>query len=63
MRKLLALLIAAIIAMTLSVASFAQKGNDNRPPKDRGKVVERPKPDRPPSSGGNQNNSNKRGKP
>jgi predicted small lipoprotein YifL len=63
MRKLLALLMAAMIAMVLSVASLGQKGNDNRPPKDKGKVVERPKPDRPPSNSRGNQNDNKRGRP
>jgi hypothetical protein len=63
MRKLLEILITVIIAMTLSVASLAQKGGDDkRPPKENPKVVERPKP--PPNSNrGNQSNSNKRGRP
>jgi hypothetical protein len=63
MRNVLAILMAAIFAMLLSVAGFAQKGGDKgRPPKNNPPIVERPKPPPPNSNRGNQNN-NKRGKP
>jgi hypothetical protein len=45
--------------MTISVGAFAQK-NENRPPKEHPKVVEKPKP---PPSNNNQNNSNRPKKP
>jgi len=54
---LMVVLIGSMISM-VSIVGFAQKGgNDNRPPKENPKVVEKPKP--PPSNG----NSNKREKP
>jgi len=63
MRNVLTLLMAAIFAMLLSVASFAQKnGDDKRPPKNNPPIVERPKSPPPNSNRGNQNN-NKHGKP
>ena len=63
MKRILAFLIMAVIAMGLAGGTFAQKGGDNkRPPKDKPKVVERPKP--PPSNNNSgSGNSNKRGKP
>ena len=62
MKRLLTFLIMAMIATGLAGGTFAQKGDDKRPPKDRPKVVERPKP--PPSNNNSgSGNSNKRGKP
>jgi hypothetical protein len=61
MRKLRRILVAILIGMTISVGAFGQKNsNDNRPPKENPKVVEKPKP---PPSNNNQNNSNKPRKP
>jgi hypothetical protein len=61
MRKLRRMLVAILIGMTISVGAFGQKNsNDNRPPKENPKVVEKPKP---PPSNNNQNNSNKPRKP
>ncbi|HEY6045500.1 MAG TPA: hypothetical protein VIU65_02790 [Pyrinomonadaceae bacterium] len=53
---MLAVLLVGVGAM-VPAGAFAQKGgsNDNRPPKDNPKIVEKEKP--PPS------NNNKRGKP
>jgi hypothetical protein len=59
MRKLRRILVAMLIGTTISVGAFGQK-NDNRPPKENPKVVEKPKP---PPSNNNQNNSNKPKKP
>ena len=60
MKVLVKMLLAVLIGSMISVVGFAQKGgNDNRPPKENPKVVEKPKP--PPSN--NQGNSNKREKP
>jgi hypothetical protein len=59
MRKLRRILVAMLIGMTISVGAFGQK-NDNRPPKENPKVVEKPKS---PPSNNNQNNSNKPKKP
>ena len=63
MKRLLTFLIMGMMAMVLACGTFAQKGGDDkRPPKDRPKVVERPKP--PPSNNNSgSGNSNKRGKP
>ncbi len=50
------------MGMTISVGAFAQKGsNDNRPPKETPRVVDKEK-DKPPPSNSNQN-SNKPRKP
>jgi hypothetical protein len=61
MRKLRQVLVAMLIGMTISVGAFAQK-NDNRPPKEQPKVVDKDK-DKPPPSNNNQGNSNKPRKP
>lgn len=61
MKDLKRILMVVLMGSIVSVGAFAQKGgNDNRPPKDNPKVVEKPKP---PPSNNNQGNSNKRGKP
>jgi hypothetical protein len=62
MRKVKAILMLAVLAAVTATGAFAQKGNDNRPPKDNTKVVEKPK-DKPPSNSNNQSNTNRRGKP
>jgi hypothetical protein len=60
MKELRRILVAILIGTTISVGAFAQK-NDNRPPKEQPKVVDKEK-EKPPPSNNNQNN-NKRGKP
>ena len=63
MRKLRRILVAVLIGMTISVGAFGQKNsNDNRPPKERPKVVDKEK-EKPPPSNNNQSNSNKPRKP
>jgi hypothetical protein len=62
MRELRRILSAVLIGMTISVGAFAQKGNDNRPPKEPQKVVDKEK-GKPPAGNNNQSNSNKRDKP
>jgi len=58
MKVLVKMLLAVLIGSMISVVGFAQKGgNDNRPPKEQPRVVEKPKP--PPSN----SNNNKRDKP
>jgi hypothetical protein len=58
MKKLRRILVAVLMGTIIPVGVFAQKNsNDNRPPKDNGKVVEKPKP---PPSNSNQSNSNKK---
>ena len=60
MKELKRILMVVLIGSMISVVGFAQKGgNDNRPPKEQPRVVEKPKP--PPNN--NQGNSNKREKP
>jgi hypothetical protein len=60
MKELRQILVAVLIGMVISVGAFAQKGNDNRPPKEPpSKVKEKEKP---PPSNTNQN-SNRRDKP
>jgi hypothetical protein len=61
MKKLRRVLVAILIGMTISVGAFAQKGNDNRPPKEKPRVVDKEK-EKPPPSNNNQN-SNRRDKP
>lgn len=56
MKKLRAIILAVLVGAMVPVGAFAQKGgNDNRPPKEDGKIKEKEKP--PPS------NSNRRGRP
>jgi hypothetical protein len=59
MRELKRILMVVLIGAVFAVGAFAQKGNsnNNRPPKETPKVVDREKP--PPGN----SNSNKRGKP
>ena len=58
MKELKQILMVVLIGSMISVVGFAQKGgNDNRPPKEQPRVVEKPKP--PPSN----SNNNKRDKP
>ncbi len=59
MKKLRQILVAVLLGMILSVGALAQKGNDNRPPKDPPtKVIDKDK-EKPPPSNSNQN-SNRR---
>jgi hypothetical protein len=63
MKVLKQVLAAVTITGLLSLGTagvFAQKGNDNRPPKESQKVKEKEKP--PPSNSNSQGNKN-RGKP
>ena len=60
MKELRRILVAVLIGMTISVGAFAQ--NDNRPPKEKPRVVDKEK-DKPPPSNTNQSNSNKPKKP
>ena len=57
MKNLKRILMAVLIGAVFALGAFAQKGksNNNRPPKEPDKVVDKQKP--PPS------NSNKRGRP
>jgi hypothetical protein len=58
MRELRRILVAALIGMTISLGAFAQK-NDNRPPKEQPRVVDKEK-EKPPPNNNNQSNSNKK---
>ena len=60
MRELKRILMVGLIGAMIAVGGLAQ-GNDNRPPKEKPKVVDKGK-DNPPPSNSN-SNSNKRGKP
>lgn len=62
MRKLKQILVAVLIGAVISVGVFAQQGNDNRPPKEQPRVVDKQK-DKPPPSNNNQSNTNKPKKP
>lgn len=61
MKELRRVLVAVLIGMTISVGAFAQK-NDNRPPKEKPRVVDKEK-EKPPPSNNNNQNSNRRDKP
>lgn len=65
MRKLsqilVTVLMGAAISLGVSAGGFAQKGNNNRPPKEQPRVIEKEK-DRTPPRNDNQN-SNKPKKP
>ena len=56
MGKLRKILLAILTGALISGCTFAQKGNDNRPPKDNPKVVDKDKQKPPPS----QDNNNRR---
>lgn len=60
MRSLKKVLLAVLAVATISAGAFAQKGNDNRPPKDNPKVVDKEKQKPPPP---NQNNNSNHKKP
>ena len=60
MKKLRLILVAALMGTMLSVGAFAQKGNDNRPPKEQPKVVDKEKGQKPPPSNNNQSNNKPR---
>ena len=59
MKDLRQILVAVLMGMIISVGVYAQK-NDNRPPKEQPKVVDKEKEKPPPPSN---TNTNKRGKP
>jgi len=64
MRKAKRIMMVVLTAAILSVGVLAQKGNDNRPPKDTPRIVDKEKEKPPPKNSNNQsNNSNHRGKP
>ena len=62
-RVLTLVLMGAIVSVTglTQMSAFGQRGNDNRPPKEREKIKEKDKP--PPSNSNSQGNNNRRGKP
>jgi len=62
MKELRRILMVVLIGMMVSVGAFAQKGNDNRPPKEQPRVVDKDK-EKPPPNNNQSNNSNRRGKP
>jgi hypothetical protein len=61
MKELRRILVVVLLGLMISVGVFAQK-NDNRPPKEQPRVVDKEK-DKPPPSNNNQNNSNRPRKP
>jgi hypothetical protein len=60
MKKVRLILVAVLMGTMLSVGGFAQKGNDNRPPKEQPKVVDKEKGQKPPPSNNNQSNNKPR---
>ena len=59
MRELRRILTAVVIGTMIAVGAFGQKGgNDNRPPKEQPRVVDKEKEKPPPK-----NDNSKRGKP
>jgi len=61
MKELRRILVVVLLGLMISVGAFAQK-NDNRPPKETPRVVDKEK-DKPPPSNNNQSNSNRPKKP
>ena len=59
MKKVRLILVAGLMGTMLSVSGFAQKGNDNRPPKEQPRVVDKEK-GKPPPKDNNQNNNKPR---
>ena len=58
MKKLKGILLGMLVAMVVAAGAFAQKNsNDNRPPKENPRIIERPKP--PPSNSNNNTNKKK----
>lgn len=61
MKELRKMLLAVLVGTLIAVGAFAQKSsNDNRPPKEQPRVVDREKETRPPSNRGQSNNNRKR---
>ncbi len=59
MKLLKRILLAILMAATVAGCAFAQKNsNDNRPPKENPKIIEKPKP--PPPSNSNNNTNRKK---
>jgi len=59
MKQLKRILLAILMAATVAGCAFAQKNsNDNRPPKENPKIIEKPKP--PPPSNSNNNTNRKK---
>jgi len=58
MKKVRLILVAVLMGTMLSVGGYAQKGNDNRPPKEQPRVVDKEKGKPPPKE--NQNNNKPR---
>ena len=59
MKQLKRILLGILMAATVAGCAFAQKNsNDNRPPKENPRIIERPKEPRPPPSNTNNNSSN-----
>jgi hypothetical protein len=59
-RILTVILMAAVLSLSAlsQMTAFGQKGNDNRPPKERPPIKEQPKP--PPSNNNSGGNSNRK---
>ena len=55
MKKLNAILLAVLMGTTFAGSALAQKGNDNRPPKEKPKVVDKEKEQKPPPQNSNSN--------
>jgi hypothetical protein len=62
MKEFRRFLVAVMLGTLIPFGALAQKGNDNRPPKEQPKVVDKEK-SRPPSNSNNQSNSNRPRKP
>lgn len=59
MKQLKRILMAMMVAAMVTACTFAQKNsNDNRPPKEQPKIVEKPKP--PPTNTNNSNTNKKK---
>jgi len=59
MKELKRILLLMLVAATVAGCAFAQKnGNDNRPPKEQPRIIEKPKEPKAPPSNSNNNSSN-----
>jgi hypothetical protein len=59
MKELRRILVVVLLGLMISVGVFAQK-NDNRPPKEQPRVVDKEKDKPPPNNNNNQSNSNRK---
>ena len=60
MKQLKRILLAILVATVVAAGAFGQKNsNDNRPPKEQPRIIEKPKEPKPPPSNSNDNTRKK----